>query len=67
ELSRSPSSQTSRSPDMPGRFSKDAGVRRDIASVVDIYKVATDQIRQTIRNYERAGVVAELNGRPVES
>ncbi|WP_155943187.1 hypothetical protein [Mycobacterium sp. 141] len=31
---------------------KDAGVRRDIASVVDIYKVAADQIRQTIRNYE---------------
>ncbi|SUA04680.1 Uncharacterized conserved protein [Mycolicibacterium fortuitum] len=33
---------------------KDAGVRRDIASVVDIYKVATDHIRQTIRNYENA-------------
>ncbi|ORA35292.1 type I restriction endonuclease [Mycobacterium aquaticum] len=31
---------------------KDAGVRRDIASVVDIYKVAAEQIRQAIRNYE---------------
>lgn len=31
---------------------KDAGVRRDIGSVVDIYKVATEQIRETIRRYE---------------
>ncbi|MGU3500514.1 type I restriction endonuclease [Mycobacterium sp. C31M] len=31
---------------------KDAGIRRDISSVVDIYKVATDQIRETIRRYE---------------
>jgi predicted type IV restriction endonuclease len=31
---------------------KDVGVRRDIASVVDIYKVASDEIRQTIRRYE---------------
>ncbi|MFA5605878.1 MAG: type I restriction endonuclease [Leucobacter sp.] len=32
---------------------KDAGVRRDITSVIDIYKVASDQIRQVIRRYER--------------
>lgn len=31
---------------------KDVGVRSDISSVVDIYKVASNQIRQTIRQYE---------------
>ncbi|WP_445166161.1 type I restriction endonuclease [Mycolicibacterium sp. Dal123E01] len=31
---------------------KDAGIRRDITSVVDIYTVAADRIRQTIRQYE---------------
>jgi len=46
---------------------KDAGIRRDITSVVDIYKVATDHIRQTIRRYESAGAAAELNGHPVEA
>ena len=35
---------------------KDAGVRRDIESVVDIYKVATEQIRETIRRYEGGSV-----------
>ncbi|WP_207626269.1 MULTISPECIES: hypothetical protein [Mycolicibacterium] len=45
---------------------KDAGVRRDITSVVDIYKVATDEIRQTIRRYETGGAGAELNGQPSE-
>jgi len=38
---------------------KDGGVRRDIASVVDIYKVASDEIRQTIRQYESGGVLSE--------
>ncbi|CAN7510886.1 type I restriction endonuclease [Mycolicibacterium frederiksbergense] len=37
---------------------KDAGVRRDIGSVVDIYKVATEQIRETIRRYEGGAVDA---------
>ncbi len=37
---------------------KDAGVRRDIESVVDIYKVATEQIRETIRRYEGGAVDA---------
>ncbi|MGE3842413.1 MAG: type I restriction enzyme HsdR N-terminal domain-containing protein [Vicinamibacterales bacterium] len=39
---------------------KDAGVRRDISSVIDIYKVATEEIRQTIRRYESGGAGAEL-------
>jgi hypothetical protein len=38
---------------------KDVGVRRDIASVVDIYKVASDEIRQTIRRYEGGGALSE--------
>ena len=38
---------------------KEVGVRRDIASVVDIYKVATRQIRQTIKRYESGGVLSE--------
>jgi len=38
---------------------KDAGVRHDISSVVDIYKVASDQIRETIRRYERGAVSPE--------
>jgi hypothetical protein len=37
--------------------SKD-GTRRDIASVVDIYTVATEQIRQAIRQYESGGALA---------
>ncbi|MGE2725169.1 type I restriction endonuclease [Mycolicibacterium pulveris] len=40
---------------------KDVGVRRDIESVVDIYKVATDPIRQTIRRYESGGVTSEID------
>ena len=32
---------------------KDNGVRRDITSVIDIYTVAADHIRKTIRNYEQ--------------
>jgi predicted type IV restriction endonuclease len=35
------------------------GTRRDIGSVVDIYKVAADQIRQAIRQYEGGGALAE--------
>lgn len=31
---------------------KDVGVRRDITSVIDIHKVASDHIRQAIRRYE---------------
>ncbi len=38
---------------------KDVGVRRDIKSVVDIYTVASEQIRQTIRRYENNGAAAE--------
>jgi hypothetical protein len=38
---------------------KDVGVRRDIASVVDIYKVASEQIRETIRRYESGGLMTE--------
>jgi hypothetical protein len=38
---------------------KDAGVRRDITSVVDIYRVASDEIRQTIRRYESGGHAAD--------
>ncbi len=34
------------------------GIRRDIGSVVDIYKVATEQIRQAIRHYESGGALA---------
>ncbi|SER11934.1 hypothetical protein SAMN04488583_4361 [Mycobacterium sp. 88mf] len=49
---------------------KDAGIRRDITSVVDIYKVATNEIRQTIQRYEKDGASeapgAELNSHPVE-
>jgi hypothetical protein len=37
---------------------KDNGVRRDIETVVDIYRVAADQIRQTIRQYENGGALA---------
>jgi hypothetical protein len=39
--------------------SKD-GVRRDITSVVDIYTVAAEQIRQAIRQYESGGALAPL-------
>jgi len=38
---------------------KDVGVRRDIASVVDIYKVASEEIRETIRRYESGGLMTE--------
>lgn len=38
---------------------KDVGIRRDIESVVDIYKVATNEIRQTIRRYESDNVSGE--------
>lgn len=41
------------------RTGKDVGVRRDIASVVDIYKVASNEIRQTIKRYENGGVLSE--------
>lgn len=34
---------------------KDVGVRRDIASIVDIYTVASEPIRQAIRRYEGVG------------
>ncbi|WP_235629486.1 type I restriction endonuclease [Mycobacteroides saopaulense] len=34
------------------------GVRRDIKSVVDIYTVAAEQIRKTIRQYESGGALA---------
>lgn len=37
---------------------KDVGVRRDISSVIDIYTVASDQIRETIRRYECGAVSA---------
>lgn len=37
---------------------KDNGVRRDIDTVVDIYRVAADQIRQTIRQYASGGLPA---------
>ena len=40
------------------------GTRRDIESVVDIYKVAADQIRQTIRQYETGGALAEAPSSP---
>lgn len=36
-----------------------AGVRRDIESVIDIYKVATEPIRQTIRQYESGSPAGE--------
>jgi hypothetical protein len=39
---------------------KDVGVRRDIASVLDIYTVASDEIRQTIRRYE-SGALSEVS------
>ncbi|MDZ4233482.1 MAG: type I restriction enzyme HsdR N-terminal domain-containing protein [Dietzia sp.] len=39
---------------------KDAGIRRDITSVIDIYKVASEEIRRTIRRYESGGVGAEI-------
>lgn len=53
---------------------KDAGVRRDISSVVDIYKVATEEIRQAIRGYEGGGRdteptnshAVELPAQPIE-
>ena len=38
---------------------KDSGVRRDIKSVVDIYTVASEEIRQTIKSYERGGASIE--------
>lgn len=38
---------------------KDVGVRSDISSVVDIYKVASNQIRQTIRQYESGSALSE--------
>jgi len=41
---------------------KDAGTRRDIASVVDIYSVATKEIRQTIQRYESGGALTETGG-----
>lgn len=48
---------------------KDAGIRRDITSVVDIYKVATKEIRQAIQRYEAGGAgeepSGELNSHPV--
>ncbi|AKS32590.1 type I restriction endonuclease [Mycolicibacterium goodii] len=44
---------------------KDVGVRRDITSVVDIYKVASDQIRATIRRYESGANNAIPTGDPV--
>ncbi|CAJ1582503.1 hypothetical protein [[Mycobacterium] wendilense] len=44
---------------------KDAGVRRDITSVVDIYKVATEEIRETIRRYESSGANAGLASEPI--
>jgi hypothetical protein len=34
------------------------GVRRDISSVVDIYTVAAEQIRQAIRQYESGGALS---------
>lgn len=40
---------------------KDAGVRRDIKSVIDIYTVASEHIRQTIRRYENNGTATELS------
>ena len=46
---------------------KDAGIRRDIASVIDIYKVATEEIRQAIRRYESGGVNAEIPSQPVDA
>jgi hypothetical protein len=36
---------------------KAEGIRRDIESVVDIYKVAAEPIRQSIRHYESGGMV----------
>jgi hypothetical protein len=39
---------------------KDVGVRRVISSVVDIYKVASEEIRQTIRRYESGGALSEV-------
>ena len=43
---------------------KDVGVRRDIASVIDIYKVASDEIRRTIRRYESGGALGESDTAP---
>lgn len=40
------------------------GTRHDIDSVVDIYKVASEQIRQTIRKYETVGALAEAPATP---
>ncbi|BBX66943.1 type I restriction endonuclease [Mycolicibacterium psychrotolerans] len=45
---------------------KDAGVRRDITSVVDIYKVASEEIRQTIRRYE-SGVSAAVTTESIDA
>jgi hypothetical protein len=36
------------------------GIRRDIKSVVDIYTVAAEQIRQAIRQYENGGALAPV-------
>ncbi|BBZ79755.1 hypothetical protein MANY_50920 [Mycolicibacterium anyangense] len=41
------------------------GTRRDIESVVDIYTVAADHIRQTIRQYETGGALAEAPVSPL--
>jgi hypothetical protein len=46
--------------------SKD-GVRRDISSVVDIYTVAAEQIRQVIRQYESGGALAAPPAEPAEA
>jgi hypothetical protein len=43
--------------------SKD-GIRRDISSVVDIYTVAAEQIRQAIRQYESGGALAAPPAEP---
>jgi hypothetical protein len=44
---------------------KDNGVRRDIDTVVDIYRVAADQIRQTIREYAGGAAIASMaDGEP---
>jgi hypothetical protein len=49
---------------------KDAGIRRDIESMVDIYRAAAEPIRQTIRQYEDRSAASQpcaLGGRgPVE-
>jgi len=39
---------------------KDVGVRRYISSVVDIYRVASEEIWQTIRRYGSGGALSEV-------